>query len=231
MKIAIIVAMDKELRLLLPLLADKSERDINTYRIYEGRIGSNQVIIMKSGIGKVNASLASAALIDNLRPDLVINSGVAGGISSDTHPLDVVVGRSTAYHDVWCGPGTIPGQAHGCPLLFAAPSRILSMEALKETSEPSGRVLHGTIASGDIFISKCEEVKHIKSLFPGALAADMESAAIAQTCYLKGIDFIAIRVISDTPGSDDNITQYNDFWEKAPEQTFVILQHLLNELN
>lgn len=231
MKIAIIVAMDKEQKLLLPLLGNPIEKEMGGCRFHEGEIGDNLVTVVKSGIGKVNAALTTAALIDITHPDLVINTGVAGGISLKTHPLDIVVGKRTGYHDVWCGPGTEYGEAYGCPRLFTAPAKILSMEALEETSDGKTRVFQGTIASGDIFITTKEETDHITALYPDALAADMESAAIAQTCYQKGIDFIAIRVISDTPGSDDNIAQYNDFWEKAPTQTFMILKRLLDGLN
>lgn len=231
MKIAIIVAMDKELKLLLPLLEKNAETTREGYMFHTGRIGSNEITVMKSGIGKVNAALAAKAMIDLFHPDLVINTGVAGGIGSQTHPLDVVVGVETAYHDVWCGPGTEYGQPNGCPSKFMAPDWILKKHSLSPKIADGSKVLQGTIASGDIFISKPEEVAHINVLYPEALAVDMESAAIAQTCFRNEVDFIAIRVISDTPGSDDNISQYKDFWEKAPQQTFNILKSLLNEMN
>lgn len=230
MKILIIVAMDKELDLLLPLLSDAEEgRTSQGYRYFKGTVGKHEVIAAKCGIGKVNAALSAASLIERFSPALVINSGVAGGIAKGSRPLDTVVGARCGYHDVWCGPGTEYGQAYGCPPVFEAPAELLETESLRENKE--ARLFHGTIASGDIFITEPEQVAHILSLYPDALVADMESAAIAQTCFLKNVDFLSVRVVSDTPGSSDNIAQYNDFWTQAPRQTFSIVNSLLNELN
>ena len=220
MKIAIIVAMGKELRLLLPLLGDHSTITINGTEFHTGEIGGHEVTAMKCGIGKVNAAIGTLTLIDHFHPDLVINTGVAGGTGNGARILDVVVADRVAYHDVWCGFGTEPGQAAGCP-------RVFECALPKEAVDKLGSVKRGLIASGDIFVSKPEEVKHILSLYPDAMAVDMESGAIAQVCYLKNVPFVCIRVISDTPGADDNISQYETFWEDAPEHTFAILRELL----
>lgn len=230
MKIGIIVAMDKELDLLIPLLENIKRLEKDNLSIYAGNIGPHEITMIKSGIGKVNAAVSAYKMIKFTNPDLVINSGVAGGISNHTHPLDVVVGKETGYHDVWCGPGTIYGQANECPRTFNAPVQLLQLKSLTPQRTESHTISQGTIVTGDIFITKKEEVEHITKLYPDALATDMESAAIAQTCFIEGVDFIAIRVISDTPGSDDNIAQYNNFWDMAPKHTFEILKSLLDEL-
>ena len=221
MKIAIIAAMSKELNLLLPLIEDHSTVTINDTTFHTGRIQGYDVVAIQSGIGKVNAAIATLTLIDNFHPSLVINTGVAGGTGA-TKVLDVVIPDRVAYHDVWCGPGTQPGEASGFPLYFECPLK-------PETVEKLG-VKRGVLASGDIFVSKREEVDHILSLYPDAVACDMESAAIAQVCHLKNVPFVAIRVISDTPGSDDNIAQYSNFWEDAPQSTFHTLLTLLKSL-
>ena len=88
----------------------------------------------------------------------------------------------------------------------------------------------GLLASGDIFVSKAEDVERIKALYPDAVACDMESAAIAQVCHLKNVPFVCVRVISDTPGDDDNIAQYANFWDDAPKSTFDIVLSLLKKL-
>ncbi len=227
MNIGIIVAMDKELQLLLPLLCDSRETVIDDVTFYLGDIAGNSVVAMKSGIGKVNAAITACEMIKQFAPDLIINTGVAGGTGSNAKILDVVVADRIAYHDVWCGPGTEDGEAARCPKFFTPPVSLLSNPILA----PGERLHHGLIASGDIFVSRPEDIVRIKQLYPDVMAVDMESAAIAHTCHLFDTPFIAIRVVSDTPGEhDDNATQYDNFWEMAPRQTFDLLDDLLKSI-
>lgn len=227
MNIGIIVAMDKELQLLLPLLENSRETTIDNVTFYLGDAGSHSVVAMKSGIGKVNAALSAMTMIKQFAPDVIINTGVAGGTGSEAGVLDIVVGDRIAYHDVWCGPGTIEGQAARCPRFFESDKSIVSIDALKEREG----LYHGLIASGDIFVSRPEDISRIKSLYPDVMAVDMESAAIAHTCHLMNTKFFCIRVVSDTPGKDDNASQYDAFWEMAPRQTFDILSSIINSLD
>lgn len=225
--IAIIVAMQKELDLLLPLMKEKqyvpASKECPEH--YTGVINGVTVAVAKCGIGKVNAALRAQRIIDTLAPKAVVNTGVAGGTGSGSKPLDVIVGKAVVYHDVWCGPGTEWGVAAGCPDRFAADSSLLALPSLAE----GGKTRHGLICSGDIFVSRKEEVDLIKSHFPEAMAVDMESGAIAQTCHMNNTPFISIRVISDTPGEADNISQYENFWEDAPRQTFEKLEGLISD--
>lgn len=226
MNIGIIVAMDKELSLLLPKISDISRATINDYTFYTGTMGAHTVTAMKCGIGKVNAAVGALTLIDNFHPALVINSGVAGGTGHGAGILDVVVGTEVAYHDVWCGPETVDGQAAGCPERFVG----AITPAMLDGMGIAGKVKTGLIASGDIFVSREEDVRRILALYPEAVAVDMESAAIAHVCYLKNVPFVAIRVVSDTPGAADNISQYDNFWEDAPRHTFDILSAIIRAL-
>jgi adenosylhomocysteine nucleosidase len=218
--------MDKELQLLLPMLSEPRETTIDNVNFHLGDIAGHQVVVMKSGIGKVNAALSAMEMIKQFAPDVVINTGVAGGTGSDARILDVVVGDRIAYHDVWCGPGTINGQAARCPLYFESSKMLSSLPCL--TDKP--RIHHGLIASGDIFVSRAEDVTRILKLYPDALAVDMESAAIAHACHLRQTPFFCVRVVSDTPGQTDNAAQYDNFWEDAPRQTFDILSNILTTL-
>ena len=137
----------------------------------------------------------------------------------------VMAALAVAYHDVWCGPGTVPGQAAGCPLYFESPLTPGTIERM------GADLRRGVVASGDIFVSRPEEVQHILEVIPEAVAVDMESGAIAQVCHLKNIPFVCMRVISDTPGAThDNIAQYENFWEDAPRHTFDVLHRLLEVL-
>lgn len=217
--------MGKELNLLLPLLDNTKSETIDGFTFHSGKIGNNDIVAMQCGIGKVNAAIGSLTLLNNFKPELVINTGVAGGASQDAHVMDVIVGSSIAYHDVWCGPGTIYGEASGYPLYFESDKRFSSL--IPERAD----IKRGLICSGDKFIASLEEVQTIQKAFPQVLAVDMESATIAQVCYLRKIPVLVMRVISDSPGaSKDNTAQYNDFWQDAPAHTFNLVQELLKQI-
>ena len=226
MKIGIIVAMGKELKLLLPLIENHSVITLNDIAFHTGKIGGHNVTAMQCGIGKVNAAIGALTMIENFHPDLVINTGVAGGAGGGAGILDVVVGDRVAYHDVWCGPGTEWGDAAGCPRYFTSVPEISALPCLNDNP----RIKHGLICSGDIFVSKVEEVERIKSVHPDVMAVDMESASIAHVCYLKNVMFFCVRVISDTPGGEDNIAQYETFWDDAPKHTFEALKMVVTSI-
>lgn len=220
MKIGIIVAMDKELRLLLEAVEDCSSALVNGFTFYSGTMAGREVVAMKCGIGKVNAAIGTLTLIENFHPQIVINSGVAGGTGHGAGILDLVIASEIAYHDVWCGPGTEWGAAAGCPPVFPCP-----IDAGEMASALGAKA--GLIASGDIFVSRAEDVERILGLYPQAIAVDMESAAIAHTCYLKGVPMLCLRIVSDTPGQADNIAQYDNFWSDAPAHAFEAVRRLV----
>ena len=110
------------------------------------------------------------------------------------------------------------------PMYFEAPAEVLAK------IDESGHVKKGLIASGDQFVDNAGELARIKTLYHDVLAVDMESAAIAQVCHIKGVPFTSIRVVSDTPGEADNTSQYQHFWDDAPLQTFHVLTQLIEAL-
>ena len=216
MKIGIIVAMSKELALLLNIIENKEESVVNGIKIYHGCVGKNEVYAMQCGIGKVNAAVGTLSLIEICKPDVVINTGVAGGADRQVRRMDVVVGSEIAYHDVWCGPGNDYGCVEGLPLFYRSDP---ALTEIATRIADKGRILSGLICSGDKFISTVEEV------------ADIKSPAIAQVCHLKGVSVFVLRIISDTPGAEaDNYSQYTDFWGTAPIHTFEILSDILSQL-
>lgn len=227
MKIGILAAMDKEVALLLPLLEDKRDVELDGRKAYVGRIGANEVCVMKCGIGKVNSALNAYRMIGWFHPELVINSGVAGGADASMAVGSLLIATEAAYHDVWCGPGTEWGQIDDMPRRFTMDKALVeACRALPGLEDAR----YGLICSGDRFISKVDEVDFIKSEFPDALACDMESASIAHACLDKGVPFAVVRVVSDTPGQADNISQYKDFWTTAPEKTFQAVWSIINSL-
>ena len=225
MKIGVIVAMGKELELFLPILNNRTEKKIDHLTFYSGIVGPHELVVMQCGIGKVNASIGTLTMIKNYAPELIINSGVAGGGDASIHVMDVVVGQRVAYHDVWCGPESELGAVQGLPLYYEAPSDVLAL--IPERND----VKLGLICSGDQFIDNIDSINRIKQNFPETLAVDMESGSIAQTCYIYHVPFLSIRVISDSPcANDDNTSQYQDFWLEAPEHTFSLVHDLIMQI-
>lgn len=225
MKIGIIVAMESELQMLLPLVEDIKGTTVNGYLIRRGRMGDNEVAIMQTGIGKVNAAVGAISLIDSFGPDLVVNTGIAGGTGQGADILDVVIADRIGYHDVYCGPGNARGQVQGLPELFPClGDKLVNLGAV--SGNPA--VKRGLIASGDLFVSTPEELKAVLAVRPEAIAVDMESGAIAQVCCLRNVPFLAIRVVSDTPGVENHHAQYSEFFTIAPRSTFEVVRALLS---
>lgn len=228
MKIGIIVAMQDELACVEGMLNDKATIKAETgSNFITGKTGKHEIILTQSGIGKVNAAIRTCELIDRYHPDIVINSGVAGGIDASTRVMDMVVGTDVVYHDVWCGEGNEYGQVQGLPDRFAGNRKLVEKVLMANEGQ---RVYGGLICSGDKFITDREELDDIKRRFPDGMACDMESGAIAQVCHIRNIPFISMRIISDTPGVDSHWEQYTNFWEAAPQQSFAILRNTIENL-
>ena len=170
-------------------------------------------------------AMGTLTMVNHFQPQCVINTGVAGGAGKLVRVMDIVVAAQVAYHDVWCGPESPWGRVQGLPLYYDAAPSLLQLV-------PKQDDIHvGLICSGDQFVDDIDKVNDIKASFPQALAVDMESAAIAQVCYVRQVPFMSMRVISDSPGaSHDNTQQYNDFWQDAPQHTFSVLQQMLQHL-
>ena len=217
MKIGIIVAMDKELRQLQSLFTDGS------------------VVVQKCGIGKVNAALGAQRMINEFRPDAIISSGCAGGNGDDVNVQDIVVSTQLAYHDVYCGTAvdgsTQYGQVQGLPARFEAdPYLLRKSDELKVKSGQTLAIHQGLIVTGDWFVDSREKMREIIGHFPEAKAVDMESCAIAQTCYINKVPFISFRVISDVPLRDTNASQYHNFWETIADNSFQMTRTFVESL-
>jgi len=228
MKIGIIVAMDKELNQLQALFNDGNVR------------------VEKCGIGKVNAALGAQRMINEFHPDCIISSGCAGGNGDDINVQDVIVSTELCYHDVYCGAAidntTQLGQVQGLPVRYPADHYLLrkarqlsivprNLLAHSEGLKNNRFAIHtGLIVTGDWFVDTKEKAQEIISHFPDAKAIDMESAAIAQTCYLNKVPFISFRVISDIPLRDTAASQYHNFWDTVAENSFQVTKTFVESL-
>ena len=228
MRIAIIVAMDKEFIRIKDLLEQVEETAIGGRSYTSGRLGNNELVLHQCGIGKVNAAIGVTELIRLFNPDLVVSTGCAGGASDMLEVTDVVVSSQLAYHDVYCGCAlgeTVYGQVQGMPARYTTPREIV------EKALACGERIHeGLIVTGDWFVDDREKMRSIIRLFPEAIAVDMESAAIAQTCHVFGIPFVSFRVISDIPLKDTKASQYHDFWAHVADTSFATTRRFLEQL-
>lgn len=214
MRVGIIVAMDKELKQLQDVFKN------------------SDVLVQKCGIGKVNAALGAQRMINEFRPDCIISSGCAGGNGDDINVQDIIVSKELCYHDVYCGKAiddtTVYGQVQGLPVRFQADPELLR-KAL--SIYPSDISLHqGLIVTGDWFVDSKDKMREIISHFPEAKAVDMESCAIAQTCYINKVPFISFRVISDIPLRDTDASQYHNFWDTVAEHSFQTTRAFVESL-
>ena len=214
MKIGIIVAMDKELRQLQQLFCNENVR------------------VEKCGIGKVNAALGAQRMINEFHPDVIISSGCAGGNGDDIRIQDVVVSKEVTYHDVYCGKAiddkTIYGQVQGLPARYQADPYLLRKSS--ELKVENVEIHQGLIVTGDWFVDTKEKMNSIIDLFPEAKAVDMESCAIAQTCYINKVPFISFRVISDKPLYDTDASQYHNFWDTIAEKSFLTTKAFIESI-
>lgn len=229
MKIGILVAMASEHDRLASLLEAKAEIKKGAFSYLIGRIGENDIILRQCGIGKVNAAVGAAEMIRTFEPKCIISTGVAGGIDESLDVMDVVVSRQIVHHDVWCGMGCEYGQVQGLPTFFNGNPTLVEAALALNGKQPT-KIHAGLICTGDQFISDHDELAKIKKNFPAGLACDMESAAIAQTCFLYEVPFVSFRIISDTPGIKGHIEQWENFWGEIADRSFAVTKTYLENL-
>lgn len=208
MRIAIICAMDIEANSLIDLLENKETINILDKTFYCGKIGNVDIAVSISGIGKVAAGITTTLLIEHFKPDLVINSGIAGGYQK-VKTLDLVIASDVAYYDVdLTADNQEFGKMQGLPKYFKA-----SNEMLEKVQNKVKNYCLGTIITADTFASDRSKVEGIVNNYynDNVLAVDMESAAVAHACYLTNTPFMIMRVISDVIGQESQISSYYDF--------------------
>ena len=220
MKIGVIIAMDIEYRQMRDAIGGET-----------GRLGNNDIVLWRCGVGKVNAAVGTMRLIQQHHPDAIVSTGLAGGIDPQMRVMDVLAATQCVYHDVDCGGISqdgpcVLGQVQGLPARYDADPRLLNVALQVPATDE--RLVTGLICTGDQFITDRERQNIIKRHFPDGLACDMESAAIAQTCYLMKVPFLSLRVISDTPGrTDDHQQQWGDFLASMCDRSFHFVKKYL----
>ena len=204
MKIGIIGAMDQEVALLRAQMSDVEELSLAGCEFYSGQLAGQQVVLTRSGIGKVAAAVATTLLLDRFAPDCVINTGSAGGFDPELHIGDVVISSEVRHHDVdVTGFGYEIGQVPQMPAAFIADERLkaLARAAVAELQEGI-QSKEGLICTGDQFMCDPERIAKARTDFPTMAAVEMEGAAIAQVCHQFGVPFVVTRSLSDIAGKE-----------------------------
>lgn len=230
MKIGIIGAMDQEVKILKEQIENPVSWERAGALFVSGGIGRHEVILVRSGIGKVAASTITSLLIQRYGVNMVINTGSAGGIGEGLQVGDIVISEKLAYFDVdVTGFGYQYGQLPaGMPLYFDA-SKYLVAEMTKAAEATDHHVRKGLIVTGDTFVNDPAKAAEIKAHFPDALANEMEGAAVAQTAYLFEIPFLVVRAISDTADHDAAMT-FDEFIDEAGKRSAEMVLQFVREL-
>ena len=227
-KIGIIVAMEEELESILDIMDNIEEKEIYGLTFKTGQIEKNKIIVVKCGVGKVNAARVTQILIDTFNVKSVINVGAAGALNPFLNIGDIVIGEKLIQHDF-----DITAFDHDKGYITGVGDYIYSDSELIEKFENAAnnlkekdyKIKKGIIATGDIFCTDIEMKNKIVSKFD-ADCVEMEGAAIAQVCYLDKIPFIVIRSISDSPNGNNEI-DFDKFVELASKRCANILREFL----
>lgn len=230
-KIGIIGAMDEEVHILKSQMTAVQVRTIASMEFNEGRLNNHEVVVVRCGIGKVNAAVCTQILIDLFGVDAVINTGVAGSLRNEIDIADIVLSTDTQQHDVDATGfgypvGVIPRMEAS---VFVADERLITLakdvcnEVIPEVGVHTGRIV-----SGDQFISDVEKKTWLVDHFNG-YCTEMEGAAIAQAAYLNQVPFLIIRAISDKADHSAEMS-YQEFEEIAIRNTVKLLNGLVERL-
>ena len=222
--IAIIGAMPSELVDIRRILGDAEVKNISGFDFYINNYGNKKIINACCGIAKVNAAVCTQVMIDNFRPDCVINAGIAGGMDAKIKVCDIVVSNEVLPHDLdlhflkdyppYCG-------------IFKADEKL--METAEKICEKNGvKSFRGRIVSGEAFITNTEVKNAIKKNFD-PYAVDMESAAVGHCCYLNKMPFVSVRCISDN-ADDEGAMSFDEFEKIAAKRVAEIVLEMTQPL-
>lgn len=225
--IGIIGAMEEEVQELIADLAFAEKKTVASMDFYKGTLYGKDCVIVKSGVGKVNAALCTQILADFYKPEALINTGVAGSLDAQINIGDMVVSEDAVQHDMDASAvGDPVGQVPRMDVLAFPADPVLVKKAVEanQKANPDIQTFTGRVASGDQFISGGEKKKQIQGNFH-ARCAEMEGAAIAHGAYLNKIPYVILRAISDK--ADGSVQMDYPTFEK---QAIVHCVRLLREL-
>ncbi|EOI3550401.1 5'-methylthioadenosine/S-adenosylhomocysteine nucleosidase [Cronobacter turicensis] len=230
MKAGIIGAMEEEVTLLRDKIDNRQTLNIAGCEIYTGTLNGVDVALLKSGIGKVSAAMGATLLLEHCKPDVIINTGSAGGLAPSLKVGDIVVSDEVRYHDADVTAfGYEYGQMAGCPAAFKADEKLIA--AAQETIEQLNlHAVRGLVVSGDAFINGSVNLAKIRHNFPHAIAVEMEATAIGHVCHNFGVPFVVVRAISDVADQQSHLS-FEEFLAVAAKQSSLMVETLLTSLS
>ncbi|QSX41582.1 5'-methylthioadenosine/adenosylhomocysteine nucleosidase [Shewanella cyperi] len=230
MKIGIIGAMEPEVAHLLAALENSESRTIAGIEFTQGQLSGREVIVTRSGIGKVAAAIATTLLIQEYQPDAVINTGSAGGFVDSLTIGDIVIANEVRYHDVDVTAfGYEIGQMAQQPAAFVADSRLTAAAKQAVAAQGEVKTLEGLVCTGDSFICDPVRTAKMRADFPTMAACEMEGAAIAQVCHQFKVPFAVIRSLSDNANNDSPV-DFESYLIKAGHHSALMVMELLKHL-
>ena len=230
-RIGIIGAMDIEVDALKEQMTGVTRVNKASMEFYQGKLNGKDVVVVRSGIGKVNAAVCTQILADVFEAEAVINTGIAGSLRNEINIGDIVVSTDALQHDMDAVKFGYPkGQIPGMKVFSFVANAALRETAVRvcQKVNPDIQVFEGRVVSGDQFVASAEVKNKIIKEFAG-YCTEMEGAAIAQTAYLNGIPFVVVRAISDK--ADNSATMDNLTFETQTAQHCVnLVGEMLREL-
>lgn len=229
--LGIIGAMQSEVALLHACLEQVQVQTIGGLEFHSGLLSGKQVVVVRCGVGKVNAARCTQLLVDFFHPDCIVNTGIAGGIGQDLAVGDVVVATGLIQHDFDV---TAFGYARGNltdrtapdkPTIFYSDAHLVELLTQTITSD---RCKQGVIVTGDVFISAAEQKQFLRQTFH-AVAAEMEGGAIAQVAQANGVPFVVLRAISDL-ADGTAAASFDTFEQETADLSAAIIRQLAARL-
>jgi adenosylhomocysteine nucleosidase len=231
-RIGIIGAMDEEIQHILDAMSNYEEKKKAGITFYVGIFNDYNVVLCKSGVGKVNASVCTQILIDEHEVSHIIFTGVAGAVNPELKIGDIVVSTDCMQHDMDASPlGFKLGEIPYCDVwVFEADTNLvdLALSASKEVVQDK-RIMSGRILSGDQFIADREKVKFFHQELQG-YCTEMEGAAVGQVCSMNGIPFVIIRSMSDQADGAADVN-FLEFTKLASKNSFEIVNEMIKNWN
>ena len=229
--IGIIGAMEEEVAILKEKMSEATVLEKAGMEFFKGILGGQQVVIVRSGIGKVNAGICTQILADVFQVNAVINTGIAGSLKAEINIGDIVLSTDTMQHDVDAREfGYEIGQVPRMDTrTFPADDRLreTALQVCRKVN-PEIQVFEGRVASGDQFVAD-KETKEKIIANTQAYCTEMEGAAIGQAAYLNGIPYLVIRAISDK-ADDSAHMDYPAFEKEAIRHTVNLVENMMKAL-
>ena len=229
--LGIIGAMEVEVKELREMMENPQAQTVAGMTFYQGTIKGKEVVVVRSGIGKVNAGICSQILVDRYNVEGIINTGIAGSLKNEINIGDIVLATVAVQHDVDAtGFGYPLGEIPQMGIKeFPADEKLRALaEECSKKANPDIQVFCGRVASGDQFISSKEKKNWISANFD-AFCTEMEGAAIAQAAYLNNIPYLVVRAISDKADDSANM-DYSEFEAKAVEKSVRLMAAMLEAM-